>query len=145
MKKLEVWCNENGFKFSTTKTNCVHFTKKRYAALQPNLFLNGPKIPVVAESKFLGVIFDNKLSFIPHIEYLKAKCQKALNLQRVVANMEWGRDREVLLRLYQSLVRSKLNYGSIMYGVARKSYLLKLDPIANQGLRLSLGAFRTIS
>ena len=101
------------------------------------------KIPVVAESKFLGVIFDNKLSFIPHIEYLKAKCQKALNLLRVVANMEWGGDREVLLRLYRSLVRSKLDYGSIVYGAARKSYLVKLDPIANQGLRLSLGAFRT--
>ena len=134
-----------GFKFSTTKTNCVHFTKKRNAALQPNLFLNGQKIPVVAESKFLGVIFDNKLSFIPHIEYLKAKCQKALNLLRVMANMEWGGDREVLLRLYRSLVRSKLDYGSIMYGAARKSYLLKLDPIANQGLRLSLGAFQRCS
>ena len=143
LKKLEVWCNENGFKFSPTKTNCVHFTKKRNAALQPNLCLNGQKIPVVAESKFLGVIFDNKLTFIPHIEYLKAKCQKALNLLRVVANMEWGGDREVLLRLYRSLVRSKLDYGSIVYGAARKSYLVKLDPIANQGLRLSLGAFRT--
>ena len=143
LKKLEVWCNENGFKFSPTKTNCVHFTKKRNAALQPNLCLNGQKIPVVAESKFLGVIFDSKLTFIPHIEYLKAKCQKALNLLRVVANMEWGGDREVLLRLYRSLVRSKLDYGSIVYGAARKSYLVKLDPIANQGLRLSLGTFRT--
>ena len=57
--------------------------------------------------------------------------------------MEWGGDREVLLRLYRSLVRSKLDYGSIVYGAARKSYLAKLDPIANQGLRLSLGAFRT--
>ena len=57
--------------------------------------------------------------------------------------MEWGGDQEVLLTLYRSLVRSKLDYGSIMYGAARKSYLLKLDPIANQGLRLSLGALRT--
>ena len=57
--------------------------------------------------------------------------------------MEWGGDREILLRLYRSLVRSKLDYGSIVYGAARKSYLVKLDPIANQGLRLSLGAFRT--
>ena len=141
MKKLEVWCNKNGFKFSPTMTNCVHFTKKRNAALQPNLCLNGQKIPVVVESKFLGVIFDNKLSFTPHIEYLKAKCQKALNLLRVVANMEWG-GREVLPRLYRFLVRFKFAYGSIVYGAARKSYLLKLDPIANQGLRLSLGAFR---
>ena len=48
-----------------------------------------------------------------------------------------------MLRLYRSLVRSKLDYGCIVYGSARKSYLQILDPIHNQGLRLCLGAFRT--
>ena len=48
-----------------------------------------------------------------------------------------------MLRLYRSLVRSKLNYGCIVYGSARKSYLQMLDPIHNQGLRLCLGSFRT--
>ena len=41
------------------------------------------------------------------------------------------------------LVRSKLDYGCIIYGSARKSYLQMLDPIHNQGLRLALGAFTT--
>ena len=44
-----------------------------------------------------------------------------------------------MLRLYRSLVRSKLDYGCIVYGSAGKM----LDPIHNQGLRLCLGAFRT--
>ena len=38
---------------------------------------------------------------------------------------------------------SKLDYGCIIYGSARKSYLQMLDTIHNQGLRLVLGAFRT--
>ena len=33
--------------------------------------------------------------------------------------------------------------GSIVYGSARKSYIRLLDPIHHQGLRLSLGVFRT--
>ena len=33
---------------------------------------------------------------------------------------------------------SKLDYGCIVYGSARKSYLQMLDPIHNQGLRLCL-------
>ena len=37
----------------------------------------------------------------------------------------------------------KLDYGCIMYGSARVSYLQMLDPKHNQGLRLCLGAFRT--
>ena len=39
--------------------------------------LYGLPIPVVEEFKFLGILFDRKLSFIPHIKYLKAKCLKA--------------------------------------------------------------------
>ena len=97
----------------------------------------------VEENKFLGIVFDRKLSFIPHIKQLKAKCQKALNLLRVVAHTDWGADRKVLLNLYRTIIRSKLDYGSIIYGSARKSYLEMLDPIHHQGLRLALGAFRT--
>ena len=82
-------------------------------------------------------------SFIPHINYLSNKCHKALSLLRVVSSMDWGADRKVLLRLYRTLVRSKLDYGCIVYGSARQSYLRKLDSIHNQGLRLALGAFRT--
>ena len=58
-------------------------------------------------------------------------------------NTDWGAYQKVMLRLYRSLLRSKLDYGCIVYGSARKSYLQTLDPIHNQGLRLCLGAFRT--
>ena len=66
-----------------------------------------------------------------------------MNLLRVVAHTDWGADRKVLLNLYRTILRSKLDYGSIICGSARKSYLKMLDPIHHQGLRLALGAFRT--
>merc|ERR1711893_368091 len=109
----------------------------------PSLLLNGSEIPLVEEFKFLGVIFDKKLSFIPHINYIKLKCSKALNFLKVVSNMNWGADRDVLLRLYRALIRSKLDYGCIVYGSARPSYISSLDTIHNQGIRICLGAFRT--
>ena len=90
------------------------------------------------ETKFLGVIFDRKLSFSPHLKYVKKKALKALHILKVIGNTEWG-----AVRLYRSLIRSKLDHGCIVYGSARKSYLQMLDPIHNQGLRLCLGAFRT--
>ena len=143
LNKLQDWSDKNGFKFSKSKTVCMHFCQLRGMHNDPDLRLDGIPIPVVEEFKFLGLIFDRKLSFIPHIKFLKAKCQKALDLLRVVSNTDWGADRTVLLRLYRSIIRSKLDYGCSVYGSARKSYLRMLDPIHNQGLRLCLGAFRT--
>ena len=60
-----------------------------------------------------------------------------------MAAKQWGSDTSMLLRLYRSLIRPKLDYGCIVYGSARKSYVQMLDPIQNQALRISLGAFRT--
>ena len=143
INRIEDWALHNGFKFSKSKTQCVHFCQLRKVHDDPELYLYGSLIPVVEDFKFLGIIFDRKLSFIPHIKYLKAKCLKALNLLKVLSHTNWGADRTVLLQLYRSLIRSKLDYGSIVYGSARKSYLMMLDTVHHQGLRLALGAFRT--
>ena len=47
------------------------------------------------------------------------------------------------MRLYRAITRSRLDYGSIVYGSARPSYLKCLNTVYYQDLRLSLGAFRT--
>ena len=60
-----------------------------------------------------------------------------------MGHTDWGADRIVLLRLYRSLVRSKLDYGCIVYESARRSILKQMDPIHHQGWRIALGAFRT--
>ena len=143
LNKLQKWCDENGFRFSPQKTVCVHFTRSRKVFSEPELYLKGFRVPVKDEVKFLGVIFDKKLTFVPHIKYLKDKCLKALNLLKVVSRTDWGGDRKTLLHLYRSLIRSKLDYGCMVYGSARKTVLQMLDPIAHQGLRLALGAFRS--
>ena len=68
---------------------------------------------------------------------------KSIKPFKVLSHTSWNADRTTLLHLYRSLIRSKLDYGSIVYGSARKSYLQMLDTVHNQGLRLALGAFRT--
>ena len=141
--KIQNWVEQNGFKFSVTKTECVHFHQHRGLFPDPVIRLNKSAIKVAKEAKFLGIIFDQKLNFRSHLRYLKTSCLKALNVLRVVAHTSWGADKFTLLRLYRALIRSKLDYGCMVYGCARNSYLKTLDPVHHQGLRLCLGAFRT--
>ena len=140
---VQKWVSENGFRFSTSKTVCIHFHQRYFfPPSDPNILLGKTPIKVVREAKFLGVIFDTKLTFKNRIQYLKTSCQKALDILRVVGHTDWGASRIVLLRLYRSLDRSKLDYGCIVYGSTCRSILKQLDPIHYQGLRIALGAFR---
>ncbi|GFO29714.1 Pol-like protein [Plakobranchus ocellatus] len=82
---------------------------------EPALHLDGQPILVKGEAKSLGVVFDSKLNISSHVKYLKKKCLKALNLLRVVGHTDWGADRATLLKLYRTLVRSKLDYGSVIF------------------------------
>ena len=100
------------------------------------LNLNGSEIPVVDQHKFLCVIFDKKLSFIPHIQYLKEKCSKTWKLLRVIAHKDRGADQHTLLKLYRILIRSKIDNDCFIYGEARKSYLKSLQTDHHEGFRL---------
>ena len=70
-------------------------------------------------------------------------CGKALNILRVVGHTVWGADKSTLLKLYRTIVRSKLDYGTAVYGSTKDNILKELDPIHHQRLRIALGAFRT--
>ena len=77
------------------------------------------------------------------IYHILKRCFKALNILKVVSHYDWGGNQDTLLTLYRALIRSRLDNGSSVYGSTRPSYLKTLDPIANQALRICLGAFKT--
>ncbi len=86
LDKLHKWTTENGLKFSKEKTKCIHFCNQRKLHLDPVLKIDHTEIPIVEHYKYLGIIFDCKLSFIPYIKYLRTKCNKTIQLLRTIAH-----------------------------------------------------------
>jgi hypothetical protein len=103
--------------------------------------LNGQILEVVNTHRILVLILDRQLTWRPHIETVKAKCSKRLNLLRHLARTQWGVDQSTLLRVHKILVLSAVEFASVAYGSARKTQLKKLDSIHNKRLRIALGAF----
>lgn len=137
------WTDSNGFRFSSTKTVAMHFSRVRGAFRDPDLYLYGRRIPVVEQTRFLGIVFDSRLTWVPHIRDLKVACRKRLSLLRVLSHLSWGADRTVLLRIYRSLILSKLDYGCQVYSSATPARLRILESIHHAGVRLATGAFRS--
>ena len=117
VNNVQKWILENGLKFSTSQTVCIHCHQQYGFFPDPNIFLEKTPIKVVKQGTFLGLVFDTKLTFKNLVQHLKTSCQKALDILRVVGHTDWGSDRIVLLCLYRSLVRSKLDYGCIVYAL----------------------------
>ena len=149
IEKIREWCVANGFTISVGdgKTVAMHFCRNNRSCSTADsdmkLFLGNDTIDYVVKKKFLGLIWDPKLNFKEHIKYLKKKCQSSLNIIKVLAHTDWGASTKTLLKLYRALVRSKLDYGCIVYRNASETDLKTLDVIHNQGIRLCLGAFRS--
>ena len=93
INKINKWATEIGFKFSETKTKCIYFCNKRNLHKDPKLHIEGENILFVEQHDYLGIILDKKLNFIPHINYIKDKCNKALQLLCVIAPTNWDADK----------------------------------------------------
>ena len=142
LNKIGEWARDNGFIFSYDKTESVHFWKFKQSR-KPELTLNKEPIKVSAKAKFLGLIWDRGLTFKDHIQYLRGKCLKALGMLRVLSHTDWGADTHTLLQLYKSFIRSKIDYGSIVYTSASFNVLKRLYSVNNEALRICTGAFKT--
>jgi ribonuclease HI len=146
LDNLSTWSTQNGFRFSPEKTVIMHFHRRRprnVPVIRPRLQLNGQNLIIVETHKILGLKFDEKLKWNCHVEYIKEKVNKRLNLIKALSGLQWGSDQDILLRIYQTMVLSVIEYGVTTYSSARYSILKKLDPLHNQGIRLALGAFKS--
>ncbi|GBN78437.1 putative RNA-directed DNA polymerase from transposon X-element [Araneus ventricosus] len=136
------WSNKSGFTISAHKTIDIHFCK-RPLHLDPEFVLSGVPIRFQDDYKFLGIVFDKRLTFPPNISSLRKRCLRSLNILITLSNTSWGADRSCLLCVYRSIIRSMIDYGSVVYGSARPSYLKRLEYVHHQALRMCLGALRT--
>ena len=101
-----------------------------------NLQLNNKPIKFQKQTKFLGLIFDEHLSWDAHVKNLTTKCSKDLNTLRCLTGSNWGASKDTLLSLYTSLIRSKLDYGCAIYDTLNQTLTKKLDSIQYQALKL---------
>ena len=101
------------------------------------IYVNGTEIKKVIETKFLGVIIDQDLTWEPHIKALSKKlasCTGSLNRITQVLPKELHKD------LYHTLFESYIAYGITVWGNSTSSTKLKpLFKAQKKALRVVFG------
>ena len=122
LKQISNWLSYNKLCVNYSKTFFMLFSKRK-SKFNLNIIMDNNIINQTDRVKYLGVIFDNKLNWAPHIINVTKKiasgCWAIANLRNFV-------DIKTLRIVYFSLVHSHLTYGISCYGSASKYLLNKL-------------------
>ena len=126
LNALADWCNTNNLPLNVDKCFSMTFTNKQ-EILYFNYSLSNTVIKRSDTFKDLGVTFDPKLSFASHISNTCSSAIKMLGY--IMRNTSDFVNEKTLKTLYYSFVRSKLEYGSVIWNPIHNKYVTQLENV----------------
>ena len=137
---VEFWCKKWQMRVNVDKTKVVHFRNKRKNKTSFNFKINGSKIEIVDHYQYLGIIFDEYLTF--------EKCAKALSdsggraLGSVISKFKQFKNvgYNTFTKLYDTGVNSIISYGASIWGYDKEKFG---QAVQNRAMRYFLGVHKT--
>ena len=117
LKLLREWLIANRLALNVTKTNFTIFSPPNKPCINITLLINKKAIEQKEYVKYLGVLFDSKLSFCHHISSIKKKISRAIGIMH---KMKSYVSKNVLTCLYYSLI-----YPFLIYAIPIGELLVK--------------------
>ena len=107
LNKINSWLSLNKLSLNTDKTKCMTF-HTRLKNMDPLTFLiNGKQSDKVNFFKFLGIMFDEHLTWKNHITMITNKLSKVIGILNRLKNIY---PQQVLLSIYNALFLSHMTY-----------------------------------
>ena len=116
-------------------TNFMLFMPNNFLCLKVSVVADNHPIKDVHNTKFLGVIINNKPKCKEHIEYISKKIAKGIGV--IIKTRVF--DKVTLLSLYNSLILPYLSYCIHIWGNAYRTHQQKLHVLQNNIVRIIAG------
>ena len=137
LKQVERWISANRLCLNINKTVYLLLSGKKPVETIPNIFLFDQPIQRLSQTKFLGVLIDDKLTWKPHINFVLGKISRMVGiLSKVKNNLTFSS----LKSIYYSLVYCHLQYGIVFWGAASQQEVNKIFIAQKKIIRLMEGA-----
>ena len=123
MKRVQLWLVDNQLILNLKKTNYIIFKshKKKYTkGLKIMLIRMNMKLKKSINTRFLGVMIDEHLTWKNHINYVTYQIAKTAG---ILCKSRHFIKKDLLLSLYDSLMYPHLIYGNIVWGNNYKTRL----------------------
>ena len=136
---LATWCAKWRIKLNPEKTKVIIFSRSLLARkAELNLTLYGEPLKIYPQVKFLGIIFDSKLTFQKHFEDILECCNSRYHCLRLLANKKWGPSPATLIQIYKQCVRPIFEYGTLSTIIVSDLIISKIQWLQNKFIQLAL-------
>lgn len=134
LNSFSLWCEHNMLELNIKKCKCMRFARNNPIAVKYSL--GGHYLEVVESFIDLGILLDAKLNFNAHITSVVNKARGVLGFIKRRAK-EFS-DPYIINRLYVSLVRPILEYGSIIWDPYYNLNCIYIESVQKQFLLFCL-------
>ena len=133
---MQMWCNQWRLKINYSKTNIMHFRNRRKSRTSFIFKYDGVPLEVVDSYKYLGIYFNEYLSFSKNANILAESSGRALGgIIGKFKNMK-NLTYDIFLKLFQTGVIPIMDYCAGVWGFNDNN---ALDVIQNRAMRYFLG------
>lgn len=132
-------CNKLSMNVDKTKYMLFHPQKAKSIPIEESLLLNDRVVERVREHTFLGLIFDENLSWKSQIKNVLKKIRINLGVTARIKNCA---NRSTLIAIFQSLILSHIRYCGSVWLHGNVTLINQLQSTCNQFLRLIFGKRR---
>ena len=132
LRKLNIWFKVNKLSLNVAKTNFIVFSGRKNAE-NARITIENNDIERVSNTKFLGVMIDEKLTWRQHISNLKVKLSKCI---AVLYKCNRLLETASLRILYCSLFLPYLNYCCEVWGTSYKCTTYCISILQKRAIRL---------
>lgn len=129
---VSIWSQENHLPFNNLKCKIITFTRKSQPIIV-NYKLPDAPLERVKEIRDLGLLLDCKLDFHTHINKICKSAHKMLGF--VIRTASQFDNTRVAKVLYNAYVRSKLEYGAVIWNPYEEKYVLMIEKIQRKFAR----------
>jgi hypothetical protein len=132
LNALHKWCRINNLFLNIEKCKIIRFGRT-INKLEFNYNIDGNVLETVHSIRDLGVVFDDKLSFIEHISGVTGRAMRTLGF--VLRTVDMFNNVHSIALLYMSLVRSLLEYNSPIWSPGYTVHIENIERIQRKFLR----------
>lgn len=143
LQSIAQWCDYWKLRIRPDKCHAINLSRRK-GECDGQFCINYGLIEWETSITFLGFQLSRFGGLSKHVEQLRCKAFKKINVLKALSNKRFGARSRHLVTLASAAIRGSIEYGAVLLSTLGKSMFSRLEVLQNSALRAALGLPRWV-